>query len=194
MGEMQEFWMWHRDIEAGVLTDHLGFDPTYEPQGHRHCKVGPVLTVNVPLNQKKQYGLKCPKCNRWVPFDNGNYWLSEFDVGQIEEFASEGMGAEWVWGAGGDPSLWKHGGPSFEHTPKHDKEPVTCTVKDCTNASWNTGIENHHFAPRAVFKESADSWPVKPLCIPHHDEWHKSMNGYKYEPYMPDQELGGESG
>lgn len=52
----------------------------------------------------------------------------------------------------------------------------TCSVATCDSRE----IEWHHFAPRAVFTTEADDWPVMPLCRPHHTEWHRRMDGYRW--------------
>lgn len=43
-----------------------------------------------------------------------------------------------------------------------------CVV--CGDEAWH----NHHWAPRSIFPEWPDGLTVN-LCIPHHDEWHKTM-------------------
>lgn len=37
------------------------------------------------------------------------------------------------------------------------------------------GVEDHHFAPRALFGMEADEWPRALLCVDHHNEWHRRM-------------------
>ena len=51
-----------------------------------------------------------------------------------------------------------------------------CSVLRCPEQ----GTEWHHFAPRNTFTDDADSWPVLPLCRPHHVEWHTRMDGYRW--------------
>lgn len=51
-----------------------------------------------------------------------------------------------------------------------------CVVKGC----YVTPTEYHHFSPYNTFGADADSWPVLPLCRPHHVEWHQRMDGYKW--------------
>jgi hypothetical protein len=52
-----------------------------------------------------------------------------------------------------------------------------CTVEGCTT----DGVEMHHFAPRNVFGSTeADRWPYLPLCRTHHVEWHRTMDGYRW--------------
>ncbi len=36
-------------------------------------------------------------------------------------------------------------------------------------------VEDHHFAPVAIFGEEADAWPRALLCVGHHLEWHRRM-------------------
>ena len=55
-----------------------------------------------------------------------------------------------------------------------------CQVKGC----GRTDVSFHHFAPRNVFGEEADSYPVLPLCQDHHTGpggWHDRMNGYQWK-------------
>lgn len=59
------------------------------------------------------------------------------------------------------------------------KEPTQyppCSVESCPEQ----GREWHHFAPRNTFGDTADNWPVLPLCTSHHREWHTRMDGYRW--------------
>lgn len=42
-----------------------------------------------------------------------------------------------------------------------------------------SGTEEHHWAPRNIFGEDANMWPMSYLCRMHHTEWHDRMDGYK---------------
>jgi hypothetical protein len=42
------------------------------------------------------------------------------------------------------------------------------------------GVEMHHWAPFQVF-EDFHSWPTSWLCPNCHLEWHRKMNGYRFE-------------
>lgn len=46
-----------------------------------------------------------------------------------------------------------------------------CSRRGCDREA----VEDHHFAPRAVFQEEADEWPRALLCQEHHAEWHRRM-------------------
>lgn len=48
-----------------------------------------------------------------------------------------------------------------------------CSRRGCDQEA----VEDHHFAPRAVFGDEADDWPRALLCVPHHNEWHQRMEG-----------------
>lgn len=37
------------------------------------------------------------------------------------------------------------------------------------------GAELHHWSPRAIFGDDADSWPQDYLCKGCHDEWHQRV-------------------
>lgn len=53
---------------------------------------------------------------------------------------------------------------------------ILCRVDGCAEV----GVELHHWAPRSIFGEDADSWPTSELCLKHHREWHdrtKVANG-----------------
>lgn len=52
-----------------------------------------------------------------------------------------------------------------------------CIIPDCPD----TPTEYHHFAPSNVFGAEADLWPCLPLCRPHHLEWHRRMDGYRWQ-------------
>lgn len=43
----------------------------------------------------------------------------------------------------------------------------------------NRGTEEHHWAPKEIFGDKADSWPTDRLCLPCHIEWHEKMNIHK---------------
>lgn len=45
-----------------------------------------------------------------------------------------------------------------------------CSYRGCDREA----VEDHHFAPRAVFAD-ADDWPRALLCVEHHTEWHRRM-------------------
>lgn len=70
-----------------------------------------------------------------------------------------------IWQAQGVPIV-------DEHIPSRINSPP-CAYVDCTQRD----VEEHHFAPRAVFAD-ANSWPTAWLCRYHHDFWHRSMLGY----------------
>lgn len=46
-----------------------------------------------------------------------------------------------------------------------------CSVRGCPNEA----VEDHHFAPRAIFRDEADDWLRGLLCVAHHQEWHRRM-------------------
>lgn len=48
-----------------------------------------------------------------------------------------------------------------------------CSRRGCDREA----VEDHHFAPRAIFGEDADDWPRALLCVDHHLEWHRRMAG-----------------
>lgn len=46
-----------------------------------------------------------------------------------------------------------------------------CSRRGCDREA----VEDHHFAPRAIFGPDADEWPRGLLCVEHHIEWHRRM-------------------
>lgn len=42
-----------------------------------------------------------------------------------------------------------------------------CIVRGCESDE----VELNHFAPQAIFGDTADDWPTGYLCVPHHREW-----------------------
>ena len=50
---------------------------------------------------------------------------------------------------------------------------VTCQYRGCTR----TAVEWHHYAPRYLFGDAADNWPIGPLCVLHHRTWHAALRG-----------------
>ncbi len=57
----------------------------------------------------------------------------------------------------------------------HDYRPQNPPCAVC----GGSGTELHHWAPRNVFGEDAEHWPMTYLCRTHHAEWHNLMDGYK---------------
>lgn len=62
----------------------------------------------------------------------------------------------------------------------HRESPLTvyepCVYRGCVNPR----TEYHHFAPSNTFGREADNWPTLPLCRVHHEQWHKTMDGYRW--------------
>lgn len=51
----------------------------------------------------------------------------------------------------------------------------------CERCGTTTGVELHHWAPRNTFgQEEADLWPTSYLCRAHHQIWHQTMDGYRW--------------
>jgi hypothetical protein len=69
----------------------------------------------------------------------------------------------------------------IEVRPPNVYEP--CSVRGCPQP----GQEWHHFAPRNTFGEEAELWPVMPLCVGHHREWHTRMDGYRWHRQTPEE-------
>lgn len=50
---------------------------------------------------------------------------------------------------------------------------ATCQYAGCNRQA----VEWHHYAPRHLFGDAADNWPVGPLCTIHHRAWHEALKG-----------------
>lgn len=48
-----------------------------------------------------------------------------------------------------------------------------CGYRGCDN----TAVEQHHYAPRAMFGDDCENWPIGPLCRIHHQTWHAIVGG-----------------
>lgn len=46
-----------------------------------------------------------------------------------------------------------------------------CSRRGCDREA----VEDHHFAPLAIFGAEADEWPRALLCVEHHVEWHRRI-------------------
>src|SRR5690625_1968288 len=73
-----------------------------------------------------------------------------------------------LWGLSPDNIEWTQRNEAHEYDP--------CVVASC----GRTPTEYHHFAPRNTFGADADEWPCLPLCRFHHAEWHRRMDGYRW--------------
>lgn len=74
-----------------------------------------------------------------------------------------------AWGIKRTDVGWEQVNDPAEYPP--------CVVEGCGAVP----TELHHFAPRNTFADHADLWPVSPLCRLHHIEWHRRMDGYRWQ-------------
>jgi len=44
----------------------------------------------------------------------------------------------------------------------------------CARCGTNEGVEQHHWAPRSVFRDDYDMWPTSNLCRSCHSRWHQT--------------------
>lgn len=51
----------------------------------------------------------------------------------------------------------------------------------CYYGCESTRVEWHHFAPRNTFGQEAHNYPIQPLCREHHQHWHRTMDGYRWQ-------------
>jgi hypothetical protein len=61
-------------------------------------------------------------------------------------------------------------GVQYTHTrDNHSNADLhICQVKGC----GRTDIEMQHWMPQAILGEEANLWPITPLCVDHHRQWH----------------------
>lgn len=57
---------------------------------------------------------------------------------------------------------------TYEILSDYREQSEPCAVSGCQNRD----TEYHHFAPRHLFGEHADSYPGAYLCKEHHKNWH----------------------
>lgn len=74
-----------------------------------------------------------------------------------------------AWGIQREDIGWTKQNETIEYPP--------CVYDGCETVP----TEIHHFAPRNTFGDEADLWPVAPLCREHHVEWHRRMDGYRWQ-------------
>jgi hypothetical protein len=63
------------------------------------------------------------------------------------------------------------------NSPRERQDYDPCSYKGCTT----TPTEYHHFGPYNTFGADADNWPCLPLCREHHQNWHHTMDGYRWQ-------------
>lgn len=160
------------------VRDACPFDPVDEIPycDNEHCPdpQETVCTVNVGTNGDKKVGARCPTCDRWARFPNGKMWLSGEDLHSLRMADCQWLDGEWD-GSQSPKERSTDPEPQEVHSPANT-EIIHCCVKGCPNTNHDVGIENHHFAPKALFGKDAENWPVEPVCLPHHEQWHETIN------------------
>ena len=133
---------------------------------------------------------KCvnPGCDRWYEnrYDNGGYcypcwkeqhqhvwaaWKSRTQSGKWEVWvgcSSEGCYKRARlkkphWNLVGDFDQLEVGKDNLDTTP-------------CEHCGNTEGVEYHHYAPKELFGNDCNNWPIGPLCITCHVLWHQTMN------------------
>lgn len=112
----------------------------------------------------------------WVPGSNmtlferrreGARWVGYFAKCNTCGEVSLSVPRQWFlsWRTQGVPTTEQ----TFPDNGEADMHP--CSYAGCPNRD----IEWHHFAPRGVFTTDAENWPVMPLCLKHHQEWHQMI-------------------
>ena len=71
------------------------------------------------------------------------------------------------------------GRASNVYEPKHDHLVYAAVINDSTDNQCEKcgkmGAELHHWAPRHLFGDQADRWPVSFLCQECHATWHQAV-------------------
>lgn len=118
---------------------------THGERACERCKATTMhaLTRNRTLNGAAQVGLRCEACDGWTKDRRGRLWIP------VAELEAAGIAVDELPIATG---------------PGPDVRCQRCHAR---------GAEQHHWAPRALFGDRADSWPKDWLCKPCHDEWHQ---------------------
>ena len=104
-----------------------------------------TLARNNTLSGAVQVGLICSSCNGWTVDRRGRLWIPLAEVRQ----------------AGYDP----------------DELPIAITISPSVRCArcGARGVEEHHWAPRAIFGPDAERWPKDYLCGSCHTEWNRAV-------------------
>lgn len=95
-----------------------------------------------------------------------------------ESFVWVCVGCDRLAPFGGD--LWIAADKVYERLTRNQIQSLPLLMDRPTSrcAKCNSrGVENHHWAPKAIFGDDAENWPQDYLCKPCHDLWHSKMSG-----------------
>jgi hypothetical protein len=81
-----------------------------------------------------------------------------------------------TWAKAGNPA--PHSFFDLSTVPFDDSPRYTQATKECAVCKVVAPFERHHLAPRAVFGDAADRWPVVDVCHDCHREWHRLMTDH----------------
>jgi hypothetical protein len=62
--------------------------------------------------------------------------------------------------------------------------------RPCERCGGEGGVEDHHWAPRHLFADE-NYWPIGPLCVTCHHEWHARMTPFKSKGGAAEADFGG---
>lgn len=103
----------------------------------------------INANGSEAFGWWCFSCEffpKWQPTTDGRQWVSKDEL--------------------------INAGADLEAIPVVDMvTSERCSVRGCGSRC----AENHHWAPKEHFGDEAERWPQDPLCVAHHQEWHRRM-------------------
>jgi hypothetical protein len=87
----------------------------------------------------------CPVCTKFAPF-GGALWIAKDEV--------------------------------YRFFTKTQIEAMPVIMPECSSrcvVCGNRTAELHHWSPKAIFNDEAESWPKDYLCKPCHDKWHRMV-------------------
>ena len=74
------------------------------------------------------------------------------------------------------------GGVYLKHPTSLEELPIFNDYRvHCCEVCWALGAEYHHWAPRYLFGDEADSWPTGYLCPHCHAYWHHVIRAHNME-------------
>jgi len=114
----------------------------------QYCKKEVVATLHVQLfsNASRNYVWRCGDCSRPAPEIKSPLYIAKDKVEQ--HLTAEKIAALPV---------------------------IMPTFYDRCAVCGDRAVEDHHWAPKAIFGEEAERWPHDKLCKVHHDIWHMKV-------------------
>ena len=129
------------------MSELRGGDVVVRPRPCVHCKVAGDAQLARQITGAGATNVLwvCLTCNRATPAQSGGLYVPHVKL--------EALGI-----IPDDLPVWRD--------YSKDTRCVACGAR---------GAEVHHWAPRALFGDEADSWPTDMLCPTCHERWHKTL-------------------